>query len=365
MTSPVWVNAISAMSANLIGQLAKVYAGKPVDGSDYGIHCAARKNRADVVQVLLPYEGGYQQSQEHTALMIAAQLGFLDVILVTLEREKDIYTSTGVDALMLASSAGQLEACKLLLPAIGARDDYMMFTALHYAAASGFKDVCEYLLNESVYELSVIQAAADIADRNGHEEITEYLQVVANAAIAREEEEGGEVREPNMMVEAPLEQEPVPDSVVYTEMHRGLNRRFKNKSLLISIPETPKGRIRYPTPKAEPLPNKQSQRAGEGRSRIATAAQSMLSSSMDCHDSPEVTELQEYVSVLENENKTLRENLANSARASAAPAQPSSDPQLALSIEMEKTRLLSQDLLRMYHENAVLRVKLAKLGERT
>lgn len=89
--SQAWLNAVRVMNATLIRQLARIYAGKPLDGSEYAIHQAARQNRADIVEALLPFEGGKQQSQEHTALMIAAQLGYLDVVSVVLDAER-MYT---------------------------------------------------------------------------------------------------------------------------------------------------------------------------------------------------------------------------------------------------------------------------------
>ena len=355
--SQAWLNAVRVMNATLIQQLARLYAGKPLDGAEYAIHQAARQNRADVVKVLLPFEGGKQQSQEHTALMIAAQLGYLDVILVVLDAEKDVYTSTGVDALMLASSAGKLEACKILLPAIGARDDYMMFTALHYAAANGHRDVCEYLLNESVYELTVIQASADIALRNGHDDISEYLQIVANAAIRKEQEQREQLQaqEPHQ-VEIQVAKEP--------RKSQKSARKLFSESLSITIPETPKGRIRYPTPKAEPLPEKNSPQARQQSKAASRFGSYMIDDQESSTPEAEVTEIMELrkrVSVLEKENLSLREKLAAASKASVVSLGTSLNASNELQIEIENSRLLGQDLLRMYKENAVLQVKLSIL----
>ncbi|EFO62309.1 Protein 21.1 [Giardia lamblia P15] len=368
--SQAWLNAVRVMNTTLIRQLARIYAGKPLDGSEYAIHQAARQNRADIVEVLLPFEGGKQQSQEHTALMIAAQLGYLNVISVVLDAEKDVYTSTGVDALMLASSAGKLEVCKILLPAIGARDDYMMFTALHYAAASGHKDVCEYLLNESVYELGVIQASADIAQRNGHDSICDYLQLVADAAIRREQTQmQGEQKQ-----EVPRECTKFTgdDDVQINKQHRVSQksaRRLFNGSLSITIPETPKGRIRYPTPKAELYPEKNvvqekqlSNQPSKAASRFSSyAADNDQESSTPKAEVTELMELRKRISVLEKENLLLREKLAATGKASVVSLSTSSNTSSELQVEMENSRLLSEDLLRMYKENAVLQVKLSIL----
>lgn len=366
VVSQAWLNAVRVMNASLIQQLARLYAGKPVDGSEYAIHLAARQNRADIVRILLPYEGGKQQSQEHTALMIAAQLGYLDVISAVLSAEKDVYTTTGVDALMLASSAGKLEACKILLPAIGARDDYMMFTALHYAAASGHKSICEYLLNESVYELTVIQAAADIALRNGHDSISDYLLIVADAAIRKEQ--GQKDGEYGSKVQLELTKVSNNDSE-HTSPGPGKPQRSARKlfngSLSITIPETPKGRIRYPTPKAEPVPEKNTA-PGKQQSNAASRFSSYATDedhepSTPEADVPELMELRKRVSVLEKENLALREKLASTSMASVVSLRTSSDASSELQIERENSRLLGEDLLRMYKENAVLQVKLSVL----
>lgn len=363
--SQAWLNAVRVMNATLIRQLARIYAGKPLDGSEYAIHQAARQNRADIVEALLPFEGGKQQSQEHTALMIAAQLGYLDVVSVVLDAEKDVYTSTGVDALMLASSAGKLEVCKVLLPAIGARDDYMMFTALHYAAASGHKDVCEYLLNESVYELSVVQASADIAQRNGHDDISNYLQIVADAAIRKEQAQMQEEQE--QAVHRECTEFIGDDSAQAKKQHRASQksaRKLFNGSLSITIPETPKGRIRYPTPKAELCPEmgaSQEKQPSKAASRFSSYAADDEESSTPKAEVTELMELRKRVSVLEKENLLLREKLAATSRASVVSLSASSNASSELQVEMENSRLLGEDLLRMYKENAVLQVKLSIL----
>lgn len=368
LVSQAWVNAVRVMNASLIQQLARIYAGNPVDGSEYAIHVAARQNRADIVQILLPYEGGKQQGQEHTALMIAAQLGYLDVISAVLNVEKEVYTTTGVDALMLASSAGKLEACKMLLPVIGARDDYMMFTALHYAAASGHKSICEYLLNESVYELTVIEASADIALRNGHNSISDYLLIVADAAIQKEQEQKHDELKSN----AHLEPENVDKngSEQINKIPRKPQksaRRLFNGSLSITIPETPKGRIRYPTPKAEPLPEKttapEKQQSSTTSRFTSYAVDDDHESSAPEADVPELLELRKRVSVLEKENLALREQLAVASTVSVVSLDGSPNRSNELQIAKENSRLLGEDLLRMYKENAILQVKLLALKE--
>ena len=83
---------------------------------------AARRNRKDSVRLLLDKEGGMQDKDGWTALMVAARWNNLECARLLAEREKDIKTirgwgiyPPGITALDIASWKGRTEIVSILI----------------------------------------------------------------------------------------------------------------------------------------------------------------------------------------------------------------------------------------------------------
>jgi ankyrin repeat protein len=133
------------------------------DKLETALHLAAKLNRSDLVTTLLFYgaKPDAQDENGYTPLHRTAYIGNLRIVeqLLDYKANPNIKCETltrGALALHLACQSGHFEVVKKLFPVTEepqatTSDGY---SALHFAAASGSKEIGTYLLEQSAFNLS-------------------------------------------------------------------------------------------------------------------------------------------------------------------------------------------------------------------
>lgn len=389
-----WLRTIESGGLDEVRRLVERCAGRPLPDGEYAIHKAARADNDEVVGVLIQYELGVRQAQDHTALMIAAQLGNLRCVRALLPHEAWAFTQTGVDALMLAASCGQLDACGLLYQAIGPREDRMGFTALHYAAASGYLSICKYLLGvKESYTPAQVRSAAELAECNDRQEVLTYLNtllpdpVVSPSPFLPTEaapSSSTTASKPSLRPGTPPSKVTPPAALAIATGKEAPQTRVSARvrrppkfSLSILIPMSPRtegsrlqhiGASAIKTPSGEEAPIlgdlsgvsiAQEPELRRGSSTHSTVVRASTELSTNDNDASVNTE---YARLLENENTRLRAELGTSlvkARSMGeGKDQDSSNEARTPAVETVMTAMLHRDILRLYREVAELYVRL-------
>ncbi|TNJ27005.1 Ankyrin repeat protein 1 [Giardia muris] len=391
-TDEEWLRAIESGGVEEVRRLAERCAGRALPDGEYAIHKAARADNDEVVGLLIQYELGVRQAQDHTALMIAAQLGNLRCVRALLPHEAWAFTQTDVDALMLAASCGQFDACGLLYQAIGPREDRMGFTALHYAAASGYLSICKYLIGiKDSYTPAQIRSAAELAECNGRQEVLTYLNTLLPDPVVSpspflpmempSSASSSTVSKPPLRPSTPLATAtPLAALAAVTGkevIQTGVPTRVRRPpkfSLSIMIPMSPRtegsrlqhigpGAIKTPSGEEAPILGDSSgigigQEPELRRGSSTRSAILRIPTESSTNDASVNTE---YTRLLEYENTRLRAELGISlagAQSMMGKGQGSSSEATALAVETMTTAMLHRDILRLYHEVAELYVRL-------
>ncbi|EET00689.1 Kinase, NEK [Giardia duodenalis ATCC 50581] len=150
---------------------------------------AAACGHADVVELLVEYEGGMKDTTGQTALMYAVLNNKLGCAKLLLKRESGMQNHTGRSALMLATWYGNAKYVPLLLKKEGGMQSNNGWTALMNSAYKNKLD-CVKLLKEKEKDMKTTReaqvkddtqiypsglTALDIARLKGHYEIIEFL----------------------------------------------------------------------------------------------------------------------------------------------------------------------------------------------
>lgn len=170
-----WFVAIKGRRYDAVSRSMRQFSGSRTSDGDTGLILSVQQNDPDMVRILAPTEAGLTNNNGSTALLVAAELGYLACCIPLLQYERSITNSQGCTPLMMAARAGSMGCIPFLITdSLLNRDDEGR-NALDWAVAAGQVEAVRLLSQPELYPVDDVRYAIDLADSMGHLAISKIL----------------------------------------------------------------------------------------------------------------------------------------------------------------------------------------------
>lgn len=174
-TAKDWFTAIKGRRYDAVNRSIQQFSGSRTPSGDTGLILSVHYCDPNMVKILAPTEAGLVNNNGATALLVAAELGYLLCCLPLLQYERSIVDSHGCTPLILAARAGNIGCIPFLITDSLLARDCEGWTALDWAVAAGQVDAVRVLSQPELYPIDDIRRAVDLADSLGHLAISKIL----------------------------------------------------------------------------------------------------------------------------------------------------------------------------------------------
>ncbi|EFO65411.1 Protein 21.1 [Giardia lamblia P15] len=170
-----WFIAITSRRYDAVSRSIQQFSGSRTPSGDTGLILSVQHHDPNMVKILAPTEAGLVNNSGSTALLVAAELGYLVCCLPLLQYERSIVDSRGCTPLILAARAGNIGCIPFLITDSLLARDCEGRTALDWAVAAGQVEAVRLLSQPELYPIDYIRRAIDLADSMGHLVISKLL----------------------------------------------------------------------------------------------------------------------------------------------------------------------------------------------
>ena len=170
-----WFVAIRGRRYDAVSRHIQQFSGSRTSTGDTGLIISVQQHDPDMVKILAPTEAGLVNNSGSTALLVAAELGYLACCLPLLQYERSVVDSHGCTPLMLAARAGSIGCIPFLTTDLLLARDCEGRNALDWAVAAKQIEAVRLLSQPELYPIDDIRCAIDLADSMGHLGISKVL----------------------------------------------------------------------------------------------------------------------------------------------------------------------------------------------